>query len=220
MSIVGIPVLIFTFIGYHHLASTFGEPNCYRYGQLAACTFSLLTVFIRLLNLSSKYLVMFLIVICSSFAHMSFVLSFTSLFLMINQSVSTANRASVNGLAMTIGSFAKAVGPMLGSVLYAWSINNNLMAPLNYMFVFVFCMVVGIGTFLLPVARHVHVTDTVVRTDKCCDSEQYDVENGIEMQSTFQQDNGCVNTQKPSRADISRKKLLDCVDAGGDSDSD
>lgn len=190
--------------------------------------FSLLTVFIRLLNLSSKYLVMFLIIMCSSFAHMSFVLSFTSLFLMINQSVSTANRASVNGLAMTIGSFAKAVGPMLGSVLFAWSINNNLMAPLNYMFVFVFCMLVGIGTFLLPVVRHVHANASDAATDGPSDSERYDnVENGVEMQVSGRRHNDeYVNTtdtffeQKLSGVDVARRKLLHCVDASGDSDDE
>ena len=118
MSIVGVPVLFFSFIGYPYLAATFGEPSCYRYGQLLASVCSLLTVFIRLLDLRNKYVIMSLIIFCSSFAHMFFVLSFTSLFLLINQSVSTANRASVNGLAMTIGSLAKGVGPMLGSILY------------------------------------------------------------------------------------------------------
>lgn len=49
-----------------------------------------------------------------------FVQGFTSLFLLINRAVPAEKRASVNGLAMTVGSVAKAVGPILGSVGYAW----------------------------------------------------------------------------------------------------
>jgi hypothetical protein len=36
--------------------------------------------------------------------------------------VPTAKRATMNGLAMTVGSVAKAVGPILGSVGYAWCV--------------------------------------------------------------------------------------------------
>jgi len=146
MSVVGIPLVIFTFLGYPRLAKKLGEVNCFKTGQLFAAIMCVGTVLLRYLPLVQQccdenaleddgercrcshhdyaswhgWVLQGLIVLCSSVTHMGFVMGFTSLFLLINRAVPAEKRASVNGLAMTVGSVAKAVGPILGSVGYAW----------------------------------------------------------------------------------------------------
>lgn len=61
---------------------------------------------------------------------------FTSAFLLINNSCNSLERGAVNGLAMTVASFTKATGPILGSVIFAWSVTNGLSFPLSHHFGF------------------------------------------------------------------------------------
>ena len=51
--------------------------------------------------------------------------AFASVFMLINNSVTTDQRGAVNGLAMTIASGTKAVGPILGSSLLAWTFEKG-----------------------------------------------------------------------------------------------
>ena len=57
---------------------------------------------------------------------------FTSSFMLINNSCDGAQRGSVNGLAMTLASVTKAIGPIIFSVLFAWSVTNGLSFPLSH----------------------------------------------------------------------------------------
>jgi MFS family permease len=49
------------------------------------------------------------------------VTTFSTSFMLINNSCSNDDRGAVNGLAMTVASITKAVGPVMGSSLLAWS---------------------------------------------------------------------------------------------------
>lgn len=40
---------------------------------------------------------------------------------------------------MTLGSFGKALGPTVGSVLFAWTLSNSLPPPFDFHFVFILC---------------------------------------------------------------------------------
>ena len=77
-------------------------------------------------------------------------IAFASNAVIINQSVPTNKRASVNGLGMTIGSIAKAIGPFSGSVMFAWSLENKMSFPFNYYFVFLMIFLLSYTTFLFP----------------------------------------------------------------------
>ena len=61
---------------------------------------------------------------------------FTSAFMLINNSCDGSQRGSVNGLAMTLASVTKAIGPIIFSVLFAWSVTNDLSFPLSHHFTF------------------------------------------------------------------------------------
>eukprot|EP01006_Ploeotia_vitrea_P016733 TRINITY_DN47579_c0_g1_i1.p1 TRINITY_DN47579_c0_g1~~TRINITY_DN47579_c0_g1_i1.p1 ORF type:complete len:554 (-),score=235.31 TRINITY_DN47579_c0_g1_i1:40-1701(-) len=62
--------------------------------------------------------------------------AFTSTFMLINNSVPTSQRGSVNGLAMAIASVFKAIGPSLGGAIYAGSLTGGLAWPLDFHLVF------------------------------------------------------------------------------------
>ena len=44
------------------------------------------------------------------------------------------------GIAMTLGSLAKALGPIISSLTFAYTINHNYPPPFNYMFIFILLM--------------------------------------------------------------------------------
>jgi len=60
--------------------------------------------------------------------------------------VDASLRGSVNGLAMTIGSIAKAIGPAAAGSIYAWSLTNSLSFPFDVYFIFI---VISISSVLL-----------------------------------------------------------------------
>eukprot|EP00966_Prymnesium_polylepis_P016884 389347-Prymnesium_polylepis.2 len=71
---------------------------------------------------------------------------FTSVFLLINNSVTAAHRGRVNGLAMSLSSGFKAAGPTLGAVLFASSLAGRV--PLG----------LGVWTAFMAVAAAMGVT--------------------------------------------------------------
>lgn len=64
---------------------------------------------------------------------------FTAVFLLINDSCPVAARGRVNGLGMALSSAFKAVGPTLGAVSFAWSLNNGVGPPWDVHFTFLSC---------------------------------------------------------------------------------
>ena len=59
--------------------------------------------------------------------------AFTACFVLINESATKARRGVVNGLAMTVASVTKGLGPLVGAPLLAWSVTNGISYwPLNH----------------------------------------------------------------------------------------
>jgi MFS family permease len=79
---------------------------------------------------------------------------FVSLFILIGNSSLPETRGSVNGISQSLVAIGRSVGPVLGSILFAWSESNGRGWPLDYHFVFNLCAVFGILlifiSFLLP----------------------------------------------------------------------
>ena len=63
--------------------------------------------------------------------------AFTTVFMMINNSVDAELRGSVNGLSMGVAAGFRAVGPPLGAITFAWSLTNGLPPPLDVHLAFV-----------------------------------------------------------------------------------
>ena len=61
-------------------------------------------------------------------------LAISSCSLLVNQLVDSSLRATINGVSMTVGSLARAVGPIMASVLFAWSISHRRSGPREFPF--------------------------------------------------------------------------------------
>ena len=150
MSITGLVLVVFTLTVYPLLANYLGVIKSFLLGQfvigLMVLTFPIYSSILHsssmnmAINNTSQWVCVGLLICCKFGTNMAF----SSISLAINQSVPTNKRASVNGIAMTLGSAAKGAGPIISSIIFAWSINNNLSFPFNYYFVFIITAITSI----------------------------------------------------------------------------
>ena len=93
-----------------------------------------------------------------------------SVFVLINNSCYSRQRATVNGIGQTFASCGRLLGPYTGAVLFAWSETNNFHWPLNYYFVFYMLVFVSLGnwclTGLLPSSIQRRKREPVIPTDE------------------------------------------------------
>ena len=100
---------------------------------------------------AAKWPLLLLAVVLVRFAQAG---AFTSVFIMINNSVAAQQRGGVQGLAMAGAAFMRASGPLIGSVSFAWSLTNGIDAPgLDVSFVFLLCGVCSAATGAYALAR-------------------------------------------------------------------
>jgi hypothetical protein len=154
---MSLPLMVFVFGGYPLIASKLSSVSCCKTGLIMAsvgaaalCTAPLImrldNAWIQTPDTTGVHLSTPLILVISmaSSVKMGSSLSFTAISIIINETVENRKRGAVNGLAMTIGSLARSVGPMIGAVVYAWSVNNSLQIfPFNYCFGFLILSLIG-----------------------------------------------------------------------------
>tara|TARA_B110001450_G_scaffold108995_1_gene103083 strand:- start:146 stop:1645 length:1500 start_codon:yes stop_codon:yes gene_type:complete len=104
---------------------------------IAVFSTSLLSDYNNLDNISLSILSCFFFILKGSFATTSVVL----VNLMINNSTQKKYLGRVNGISQSFAAFGSIFGPVLGGLLYTWSISNNRNFPLDIHFSF--------GTFAL-----------------------------------------------------------------------
>jgi sugar phosphate permease len=104
---------------------------------IAVFSTSLLSYSNNIDNVSLSILSCFFFILKGSFATSSVVL----VNLMINNSTEKKYLGRVNGISQSFAAFGSIFGPVLGGLLYAWSISNNRNFPLDIHFSF--------GTFAL-----------------------------------------------------------------------
>ena len=143
ISFVGFSLLIFQAFLYPWLAKRFSVTELMKHSMLylAPCIF--LTPFLSTLDITAA------VVLCTLLRCIQMCLvmcMFTATFLAINNASNDDNRGASNGLAMLIGSVSKGLGPIMASVLFAWSINNDNVFPFDHHFIF---FVISALTFAL-----------------------------------------------------------------------
>ncbi|KAJ5080799.1 mfs general substrate transporter [Anaeramoeba ignava] len=81
-------------------------------------------------------------------------LTYSSTFILINNSAKSFRIGGINGIGQTISAFFRAFGPTLAGSLSSWSMTNNAKFPFNYYFSFFFNFLLAILTiivsFLVP----------------------------------------------------------------------
>lgn len=87
------------------------------------------------------------------------VMALTAVMALINNSCFPSVRGTVNGIAQTMASAARAIGPTLGGFLYAWSQSNGLGWPFDLRFLWnvltLFLLLAILETSLLPLSINV-----------------------------------------------------------------
>ena len=79
----------------------------------------------------------------------SLVLSFTSTFVMINNSCRRMDRGTGNGIGQTFASLGRSIGPAIAGSLFAWSQAAPRSWPFDYHFVFVMIVLASAGIISL-----------------------------------------------------------------------
>ena len=149
MSFTGMILLFYTFCLYPICAKALGSKMGFRVGQFLAAPCFLITTLLHYVPANSSMLIP-LTIAAVSITKMSVALAFSSIALLLNETVSAEKRASMNGLSMSLGSLSKGLGPFSGSLTLAWSINNGLPFPLDSHFVYICIFIIAIASSCLP----------------------------------------------------------------------
>ena len=91
------------------------------------------------------------LVLVLTIANVSALWCFTSVFVLINNSCFSKQRATVNGIGQTFASLGRMIGPISGGSLFAWSETNGLGWPLNFHFTFYVIAAVSLAQLILAV---------------------------------------------------------------------
>ncbi|KAK4448639.1 peptide/nitrate transporter-like protein [Podospora aff. communis PSN243] len=71
------------------------------------------------------------------------VIGLASLQVLINDTAHPRQRAFINGLAQSVGSFSRAVGPSLGGSVWSWSLKSRMGFPLDFHAMFLLLSLLG-----------------------------------------------------------------------------
>lgn len=135
------------FLFYPMLSRRYKTRTMFIYGQIPVIlTLAMLPIISAYVAPSSTYITSSLVFLCvlMSFRAVLYCITFTSAFILINDSAKPGQLGKVNGIAQASASLARAFGPAVGDVLWAWSIQNNLSFPLNHVAVFVILIILTI----------------------------------------------------------------------------
>ena len=158
-SIAGFIVVVVNLVLVPRLLKKIGPVYSFR---LAAIVYLPTVMFMPLLSLLAPYnentamLVLFfaLFVVNILWRVMALNTMFTSVFVLINNSVMPENRGRLNGFGQSLVAVTRCIGPTLGSSLFSWSLTNELSFPFNIYFTFIVMFVLHlfniVQSWLLP----------------------------------------------------------------------
>lgn len=152
ISFTGVPMVLFTVLIFPALSKRLGTIRGFQWGFFLTSAFGIGVMLSPLLCdwvLPTWLPMLPVLLFMTSCAKMASCMAFTSTFLIINAAVPSNLRGTVNGLAMTFGSIAKALGPSVGSVIFASAIHSSLPLPLSYLLVFLMNFAIASLTILL-----------------------------------------------------------------------
>ena len=188
MTFTGVLLVVYTFVLYARIVNFLGRVRSYRIGQMVFIPFCLgLTV---LSQLPSDSAITFpLLIVMYAIGKACCSLGNSSLGLIMNRSVAKEQRASVNGLSMSVGSASKAVGPMSSAFIFAWSIADDQRPfPFDYHCVYVMLSLLAAICTILPL--HYNEDDHVDNQSKESNGERGtgDEESAGYVEVTYQSD--------------------------------
>ncbi|KAJ3223538.1 hypothetical protein HDU81_009132 [Chytriomyces hyalinus] len=167
LSILGFVALYFQLVLYPSMSRSISPVTLFQTGSVLCIVPYLMYPFISGIlapSLQNSTLIWFIVMTNLAMRQFCNVLCFTSIFIIINNSATDGNLGIVNGVAQTSAAFVRSIGPVLGGIMWAWSITNGMAFPFNYWFVFVLLAVWAVGTIFQ--ARHLSDDGDVVDSDE------------------------------------------------------
>ncbi|KAJ3234076.1 hypothetical protein HDU78_006042 [Chytriomyces hyalinus] len=149
LSILGFVALYFQLVLYPSMSRSSNPVTLFQTGSVLCIVPYLMYPFISGVlapSLQNSTLIWFIVLANLAMRQFCNVLCFTSIFIIINNSAADGNLGLVNGVAQTSAAFVRSIGPVLGGIMWAWSITNGRSFPFNYWFVFVLLAVWAVGT--------------------------------------------------------------------------
>jgi hypothetical protein len=161
LMISGVFLLFTQSVLYPKLEAKFGLLSLFRIARLLECPVLFLTGFISVFH-ENGYVVWSLTIFHHIFRIISAVCSFTPIMIMVNNSADAKTLGMVNGIAQAVASLVRGIGPLLGGLIWAFSLKSDLGYPFNYHFVFILMSALSFLTWLesyliLPETQKSHI---------------------------------------------------------------
>ena len=153
--ICGIASMITQVTLYSSLVQTYGILKVCRFSSiLYAISVALMPLTSLTINLYSGNIAWILVIIMLFLQNIGTQWTLVCNFVLISNSCYSHQRATVNAIGQTCASLGRMVGPYIASIIFAWSLNNELTWPFNYHFIFYILSLLALinykYSFLLP----------------------------------------------------------------------
>lgn len=157
-SIAGIIVIFVNLLITHRIVRRFGAVNSFRIGSImtlpSALFYPILTHLVQFDGIIAKVVLWICFVFVAFFRVTCLNITFTSMGVLINNSVKPENLGVMNGLGQSGVALTRTIGPTISATLFSWSLTNGMSFPLNKYFVFLMLVVLqGVQifwSFLIP----------------------------------------------------------------------
>jgi hypothetical protein len=145
----GVVTILLQLFVYPAVVKTAGLVRTYRYGCHLFAVVVVVMPLISALNTGGgggeeSLFTFFLVVSALTLMGTATMFTLISVFVLINNSCYSHERATVNGIGQTFAALGRLTGPYLGSVVFAWSENNGQLWPFNYFFVWYLLAIVAV----------------------------------------------------------------------------
>ncbi|OAJ36455.1 hypothetical protein BDEG_20626 [Batrachochytrium dendrobatidis JEL423] len=148
-AIGGACLFIYQIFIYSHVERHFGTLQTFRIGALISLPGFALLSFATNYSQTNRTFMWCMVAVAQITRTVGGLQAFTSMFVMISNSVLPRSRGSVNGFAQTFGAFGKMIGPIIAGNGFSWSLQNSLGPPFDYRFMFLMLIFQQIVTLLL-----------------------------------------------------------------------
>ena len=134
LSVSGAALLLYQMVLFPPLSRRVSITKLCFVGTAASGALYVLLPFVTLF--ADRGLILAALLVQQALLRFSLGTAFTCTFTILNNSVPREGRGRMQGVAMTVGSLARALGPTMGAELFAWSLTNGIRFPFDVHFVF------------------------------------------------------------------------------------
>ncbi|GBG24215.1 Transporter, major facilitator family [Hondaea fermentalgiana] len=160
ISASAILLLLFQAFIFRYISEAWKEPlSLLRWSLLLSGAFYLVSPILGLFHWENGHVLLVVLVLYRGAGSILNIVCFTQCNIMTNNSCAIHERATVNGIVMSLGSIFKALGPLCAGFSFAWSVNNGLPFPFDFFFSFILlaavCAALAFYTYTMPLELNI-----------------------------------------------------------------